>query len=125
MKKSVNATADYIVIDTTDVKVFLTDEQKQQLVEICNTIGQQREVAGKESLRGIFLDEQSDLFEYVYCYMVGKQVISQRQKIKKTKGSKTDNQEPVVSKQEPVVSKQEPVAKPQYTSPFRKTKQEK
>ena len=118
MKKLVNATADYIVIDTTDVKVFLTDEQKQQLVEICNTIGQQREVAGKESLRGIFLDEQSDLFEYVYCYMVGKQVISQRQKIKKTKGSKTDNQEPVVSKQEPV-------AKPQYTSPFRKTKQEK
>lgn len=119
MKKTINAAADYIVISTTDIKTYLTDEQKQQLVDICNTIGQQRESTGIEPLRGIFVDDQSELFEYVYCYMVGKQVLSQ-QKAKKTKGSKT------LEKEQPVVgSKPEPVVKPQYTSPFRKTKQEK
>lgn len=122
MKKPVNTAAEYIVINTSDVKTYLNDEQKQQLVEICTVIGQQRESAGIEPLRGIFVDEHNELFEYVYYYMVGKQVLAQR-KGKKTKGTKENKTDLVDSNS--IVSKPEPVAKPQYTSPFRKTKQEK
>lgn len=125
MKKPVNAAAEYIVINTSDVKTYLNDEQKQQLVEICTVIGQQRESAGIEPLRGIFVDEHNELFEYVYYYMVGKQVLAQR-KGKKTKGTKGTNETKTdIVDSKSVDSKPEPVAKPQYTSPFRKTKQEK
>mgnify|MGYP000738754373 CR=1 FL=1 len=111
MKKKINTTADYVVLDTNDINQYLSDEQKQQLIAICACIGQKQKEDGKDPTLGIFVQQNSDLFDFVYSYMVGKRVLLQQNEKSKKRNEVTQID----------ISKEEPIVKPHYVSPFKKT----